>query len=184
MLDAMTGTPISFFKGSGQRYRSVLERRDGVQVELVGGGYNQVGGPARRIPHDLAHFIVEDEMQLDFGLWGVLAAGGLFAPTNTRVIAGRQPPHAARKARAVVERAGDRLGQAEIVVRAVADLALAARHRDVAAFADATGVRWTLPSVTPERLAAACRRLQDTGVRWDTLAPDETIDVVWRQAPS
>jgi hypothetical protein len=40
-------------------YRSVLYRSDGVKVELDGGGYNKVGGPAGRVPHDLAHFVVE-----------------------------------------------------------------------------------------------------------------------------
>ena len=174
------GTPISFIKGTGQRYRSVLQRSDGVRVELVGGGYNKVGGPARRVPHDLAHFIVEEELRFSSGLWGVLAAGGLFHPKNTRVIAGRQPPHAARRAAEVVARASETLRQAEILVRAVADLALAGRERDVAAFARATGQRWALPGVSADQLAAARGRLQAAGVAWAALRPDETIDVTWR----
>lgn len=178
----MAGTSITFFRGTGHRYRSVLHRRDGVEVELVGGGYNTVGGPARRVPHDLAHAVVEDELGLDFGLWGVLAAGGLFAPSNTRVLSGRQPPHAGRRAKEIVDRGRERLGQAEIVVRAVADLALAGRHDDVAGFAAATGQRWALPGVTRERLATACGRLQDAGQRWDALPSGGTIDVTWRLA--
>ncbi len=173
-------TSISFVKGAANRYHSLFTRSDGVTVELTAGGYNKVGGPARSVPHDLAHFIVEDALGLDSGLWGVLTAGGMFHPRNTRVVAGRQPPQAARRAAAVVERASEQLGQAEIVVRAVADLALAGRHDDVRAFAAATGTRWALPGVTAQQLATACARLQDAGARWAALAPGESIDVVWR----
>ena len=82
-------TRIDFIKGEGTRYRSVLHRPDGVVVELDGGSYNKVPQP---VPHDLAHLIVEDELGLTQGVWGVLVAGGLFR--HTKVIAGRQAPHA------------------------------------------------------------------------------------------
>lgn len=162
---------ITFIKDPGPRYRSHLRRPDGVVVELLGGGYNKVGGAAKRIPHDLAHFVIEDEFAMRSGLWGTLAAGGLFAPTNTRVIAGRQPPHAAHKAREIVKQADEELKRAEIVVRAVADLALLAeRFNDVAAFNAATGERWALEGATPERLAAACERLREGAQQWAHLA--------------
>lgn len=162
---------ITFIKDPGRRYRSHLRRPDGVVVELLGGGYNKVGGPAGRIPHDLAHFIVEDEFRMRSGLWGTLAAGGLFAPTNTRVIAGRQPPHAARKAREIVKQADEELKRAEIVVRAVADSTLAGRFTDIAAFNAATGQRWALEGITPEQLETACRRLREGARQWSDL-PD------------
>ena len=68
----MQPTEIEFFKPERRRYRSVLHRRDGLVIELDGGGYNKVGGPARELPHDLAHFVVEDGLGLEAGLWGVL----------------------------------------------------------------------------------------------------------------
>ncbi len=122
-------TEIEFFKPEGRRYRSVLHRRDGLQIELDGGGYNKVGGPARELPHDLAHFVVEDGLKLEAGLWGVLSAGGMFG--HAKVIAGRRPPHAAKRAQAVVDAAGDRLSQAEMLTRFVCDLALEGADRDV-----------------------------------------------------
>lgn len=149
-------------------------------VELVGGGYNKVGGPAGRVPHDLAHFIVEDEFGMTSGLWGTLAAGGLFAPSNSRVIAGRQPPHAARRAREIVKAADEELKRAEIAVRAVADLALAGRQRDIAGLKAATGSRWALPEVTAKTLASACERLQAAGQQWVELDDREAIEVAWR----
>lgn len=174
----MPGTPISFVKGSGRRYESRLQRRDGVTIALDGGGYNRVGGPGGRIPHDLAHFVVEDELVLPLGLWGVIAAGGLFA--HTSVVAGRRPPHSARRGQAVVDRAGPRLSQAELAVRAVADLALAGRPRDVGAFGAAMGDLGALDGVTAERLESACGRLRADAARWAALQPGATIDVTWR----
>lgn len=174
-----TTAAISFIKDPGPRYSSHIRRSDGVVVELVAGGYNKVGGPAGRIPHDLAHFIVEDEFSLASGLWGTLAAGGLFHPSNTRVIAGRQRPHAARVGREIVREADESLKQAEILVRAVADLALEGRDRDLAGFAAATGKRWALSRITADQLENACRRLREGALRWRELPEQETIDVMW-----
>ena len=52
---------IPVFKGPSRRYRSVLRRADGVEVELDGGAYNGIGGPAGEVPHVIAHLVVEDE---------------------------------------------------------------------------------------------------------------------------
>jgi hypothetical protein len=131
---------IEFFKPERRRYRSVLHRRDGLVIELDGGGYNKVGGEARELPHDLAHFVVEDGLGLEAGLWGVLAAGGLFG--HAKVIAGRRPPHATKRAQAVVDAAGDRLSQAEMLTRFVCDLALHGADRDVRRLKTAAGERW------------------------------------------
>ena len=131
---------IEFFKPERRRYRSVLHRRDGLQIELDGGGYNKVGGPARELPHDLAHFVVEDGLGLEAGLWGVLAAGGMFG--HAKVIAGRRAPHFAKRAQAVVDAAGDRLSQAEMLTRFVCDLALDGAERDVRRLQASAGERW------------------------------------------
>ena len=111
---------IEFFKPERRRHRSVLRRRDGLVIELEGGGYDKVAGAARELPHDLAHFVVEDDLGLEAGLWGALAAGGMFG--HAKVIAGRRPPHAAKRAQAVVDLAGDRLSQAEMLTRFVCNL--------------------------------------------------------------
>ena len=109
-------------------------------IELDGGGYNKVGGPARELPHDLAHFVVEDGLGLEAGLWGVLAAGGMFG--HAKVIAGRRPPHAAKRAQAVVDAAGDRLSQAEMLTRFVCDLALEGADARLRRLKATAGERW------------------------------------------
>lgn len=170
---------IEFFKPEGRRYRSVMYR-DGLVIELDGGGYNQVGGPARELPHDLAHFVVEDRLGLDAGLWGILAAGGMFE--HTKVIEGRRPPHAADRAQAVVDGAGDRLSQAEMLTRFVCDIALDGADRDVQRLKAAAGERWWRPT-TADELASACRALRETSVRWRDLRAGEALRVSWRLSP-
>jgi hypothetical protein len=170
-------TEIEFFKPEGRRYRSLLHRRDGLLIELDGGGYNKVGGPARELPHDLAHFVVEDGLRLEAGLWGVLAAGGMF--DHAKVIAGRRPPHAAKRAQAVVDAAGDRLSQAEMLTRFVCDLALEGAEHDVRKLQSRSGERWWRDT-SSEQLANTCRALRDTSVRWRDLRAGEALKVAWR----
>ena len=176
----MQPVDIEFFKPEGRRYRSVLHRRDGLVIELDGGGYNKVGGPARELPHDLAHFVVEDGLGLEAGLWGVLAAGGMFG--HAKVIAGRRQPHFARRSQAVVDAAGDRLSQAEMLTRFVCDLALDGADRDVRRLKAAAGERWWRET-TAEQLSGTCRALRKTSVRWRDLHAGETLKVLWRLPP-
>jgi hypothetical protein len=106
---------VCFHKGSGTRYRSTLHRADGAVIELDGGSWNGIGGPVGRVPHDLAHLVVEEQLGLTRGLWGVLAAGGLVR--NAAYVGGRRPPHALARAKAIADAAGEELRQAEVLVR-------------------------------------------------------------------
>ncbi len=160
----MAAADIVFFKQPGTRYHSVLDRTDGVRVRLEGGSWNKVGGSAGRVPHDIAHLLVEEAFGLDRGLWGVLAAGGTVQ--NASVIAGRQPPHAAARAEAIVAPARAMLQQAEVLVRAVADAALEARPRDLSAFRAACGERWWVDGLTADELEHTCQALQHAGEEW------------------
>ncbi|HTE61125.1 MAG TPA: hypothetical protein VK631_12300, partial [Solirubrobacteraceae bacterium] len=132
------------------------------------------------LPHDLAHFVVEDGLGLEAGLWGVLAAGGMFG--HTKVIAGRRPPHAAERAQAVVDAAGDRLSQAEMLTRFVCDLALDAADHDVRRLKAAAGARWWRET-TADQLSDTCRALREASVRWRDLRAGEALKVLWRLPP-
>jgi hypothetical protein len=167
---------IEFFKGTTRRYRSVLHRADGVEIELEGGSYNRVGGPAGEVPHDIAHLVVEDELGLERGVWGVLAAGGLFRGASVR--AGRQRPHAARRGREILEASVEALNQAEILTRAVCDQALAGTA-DLRALRAATGSRWWSDGATADALAAAIRRLHAAGERWAALGVGDPLRCTW-----
>jgi hypothetical protein len=178
-------TPIDVLKGDGTRYRSLLHRTDGVTVELDGGGYNVVGGPARRVPHDIAHLLVERRLGLDAGLWGVLAGGGIVQ--NASFVGGRLPPHALRRAKALTDPAGETLRQAEVLVRAVADRCLAhgaapVTPGELAALRRSVGDRWWAPAATASAIAEACAELREASVRWQALPAGGTCALEWRAA--
>jgi hypothetical protein len=177
-----TTTPIEVWKGHGQRYHSTLRRRDGVTVRLEGGSYNKIGGPVRRIPHDIVHRVVEHHFGLDAGLWGVLAAGGTVQ--NASFVDGRLPPNALRRATAMTDRVGEPLRQAEVLVRAVADLSLEGRPYDLDGLRGACGDRWWRTEITTDALRAVQDELQDAARTWDALAADAPFAMTWSLPPS
>jgi len=164
----MPKTPldIEVFKGPTRRYRSVLHRADGVEVELDGGAYNRLG--RREVPHDIAHLIVEDELGLDRGVWGVLAAGGLFRGASVK--AGRQKPHAARRGREIVAASAEQLNHAEMLVRAVCDAAV-------------PGERWWPEAIPESVLARAHERLGRAADDWARLEPGGVLRFSWDDRP-
>jgi hypothetical protein len=169
---------VEVHKGPTRRYRSILHRADGLAVELEGGSYNRVG--SRELPHDIAQLVVEDELGLDRGLWGVLAAGGLLPGMPIR--AGRQKPHAARRGREVVAAATEQLNQAEILVRAVCDLA-GEGTTDLRALRARTGERWWSETASEAALGRAFDRLDEAAARWARAGAGETLRFAWTQRP-
>lgn len=172
----MASLDVVFVKGPARRYRSVLRRADGVEVEMEGGAYNRIAGHPGEVPHDIAHLVVEDELGLERGVWGVLAAGGLFRRAS--VIAGRRRPHAAERAHEILRSAVEQLNQAEILTRAVCDLSLTGAA-DLRALRAATGARWWAPAATDAALTRAFARLGEAGARWAELPPGGTLHFTW-----
>lgn len=172
---------VEFFRGERRFYRSLLHRSDGLLVEFQGGAYNQVGGRAPEVPHDLAHLIVERELGLPRGVWGVLAAGGMFR--HARVVAGRRAPHATRRGRAVIEEAGEEIMQAEILTRLVCEVAAGEWAPDVPALRHQIGERWWVDSVTSAALHRAGERLRAAGAAWSVLGPGEPLEAAWHLPP-
>lgn len=177
----MAPAKIEFLKGDGRRYRALLHRPDGVDVAFDGGAFNRIGGAVGELPHDIAHLIVEDELRLRSGVWGVLVAGGMFR--HATVVAGRRAPHATRHGREVIARAGDRLMQAEMLTRAVCDLSAADAGPDPAALKRAVGDRWWSESVTTTSLERAHSRLRDVAEQWAGLIAGEALSTSWRLPP-
>jgi hypothetical protein len=167
---------VDFIKAETNRYRSRLHRPDGVQVEFEGGSYNRLGG-GKSVPHDIAHLIVEDEIALTCGVWGVLLAGGLFG--HARVVGGRQAPHAAERGRAIIAAAGDRIMQAEMLTRAVCDAERGKLGRDPAALRGALGERWWTDDLTEEVLERCGTRLRAAAADWDALPPGGALTLGW-----
>lgn len=169
---------IELIRGETRRYRTLLRRPDGVTVELEGGSYNDVGGPHREVPHDLAHLIVEDELDLAMGVWGVLAKGGLFRMAT--VSSGRRRPHAAARGAEIVKQSGESLNQAEMLVGAACSLATADRLSP-AALRREVGERWAPGTIGEEPLRNIHCRLRAGSREWSELRPGEALELGWRE---
>ena len=74
--------PIDFHKPPGGRYHSVLHRPDGVSVRLQGGSYNRIGGATGRVPHDIAHLVVEHRVPTSLRPGPRQRASGSFDPVG------------------------------------------------------------------------------------------------------
>jgi hypothetical protein len=164
---------VTFHREAGSAYHSPARRPDGVVVRLEGGSYNRLDPP---LPHDIAHLVFEDELGLEQGVWGVIAAGALFP--QCAVVSGRRRPHAAERARSLVKESTTELTQAEIVVGAVCRLAVAGRDPDDRLIARLTG-RWRPDSLTPAVVARLRERLQDAAERWRGVPVGRELDLVW-----
>jgi hypothetical protein len=166
---------VLFLKwAEGRRYRSRLRRGDGCVVELEGGSWNRIGGEEKELPHDLAHLVVESGLGFPMGLWGVIAAGGLFG--EVRVVEGRRPPHEERRGAAVTDAAGETLRQAEMLVRAACDAAAFG----VAPTKTLVGERWWIDALGSTRLDVTVVSLREAARAWAATEPGDVLP--WRAA--
>ena len=68
---------VRFTKVDGKRYRVTIQRERGpALVPRFAPGYDDL------MPHDVAHYLVEEHYGIELGVWGQLAAGGggIFTP--------------------------------------------------------------------------------------------------------
>jgi hypothetical protein len=73
----LRGMDVTFTKVDAKRYFIAIDREYGpALVPRQGPGYDDL------MPHDLAHYVVEEYFEIELGVWGQLAAGGcgIFAP--------------------------------------------------------------------------------------------------------
>ena len=105
---------VIFTKTTTRRYDAQVER-DGVVLSV------QTFDRPARLPHDIAHVIVENGLMLKYGFWGLIAAGVLFS--NVRVVSGRLRARAAERSRALLKRARQYSTEAEILVSVILEIA-------------------------------------------------------------
>ncbi|MHB1328203.1 MAG: hypothetical protein ACYC2K_08380 [Gemmatimonadales bacterium] len=91
-----------------RRYETVITRSDGVVYHVKGVGHMGT------IPHDLAHFAVEQALGIRGGFWGSVADGAVFGSLTH--VSGRRQPHAALRSNAILKDNRDILTATEILV--------------------------------------------------------------------
>jgi hypothetical protein len=160
------------------RYRSIIDRDDGVRY-LVGGA-----GATGRLPHDLIHYVVESELGLRAGFWGSVADGAVF-PSMTW-LDGRRRPHATERGDAVIKANGDQLTAAEILASIFAEALARELNGDEAALAGEIHRRWaSRPGggggtvVSREAAVRICAALRDMAERWHETPIGGSLTVAW-----
>jgi hypothetical protein len=167
---------VTFTKTGPRSYDVVARRDDGVVL--------RVPSPDRpaSLPHDIAHYLVERELNFERGFWGCVAAGAVF--DNMQVISGRRPPHAAERSKAVVKAAGRQLTASEIYVVVMLGITREGKEGDWAgACASLDEVwrpfRWPRPPVSAEELLRVCLALRETEQQWAALPAGRGITFSW-----
>lgn len=162
-----------------RRYETEVTRSDGVTYHVKGVGH--MGA----IPHDLAHFAIEQGLGIRGGFWGSIARGAVFGSLTH--VSGRRRPKAAERSEQVLRENKGELTETEILVglfnQALEEglgpesLELRKRLRRYV---------WSAPgrqprTFTDEEIAAACdgwRRMLDA---WLKLPIGGTLELDWSE---
>lgn len=160
-----------------RRYETEIIRSDGVTYHVKGVGHMSA------IPHDLAHFAIEQGLAIRGGFWGSVADGAVFGSLTH--VSGRRRPKAAERSKQVLKANKDELTATEILV----GLFNEALEEGLGPESPELRERlrrytWTPPGQQPrqftdEQITAACsgwRRMLDL---WQELPIGGTLELVW-----
>lgn len=153
---------VTFTRTSYRRYRVDV---DGPDIEHS--FMEPAPGYDPRLPHDMAHFVVENELGMSRGIFGQLAAGGHGGTFRKE----------ANEKRRKFARRGDRLAAAN-----KDDLALSEQIVYIAC-----GVWKGKLSISDKHRSFAdieriCRRFDEVSVIWSRLRIGESMTLPWRKA--
>ena len=157
---------VTFTRTGDRRYRVSVEGPG-----VVSSWMEPAPGYDARLPHDMAHFVVENELGITGGVFGQLAGGGhanTFHTTDEQV------------SRKVVKR-GKRLA--------------AANRRDAELSEKLIFLAWriwnhdlsggtSLKGVSSEDIKRVCRAFDAVSAIWSKLAVGESMTLVWRGRPA
>lgn len=156
---------VSFTRVDGARYRVTIEREHGAPLQPRNApGYDEL------MPHDLAHFVVEEQLGIRLGVFGQLAAGGggLFTPAP-----GDRGGRDRRSAKRFAAAGRDDMRRSEAAVgQCTAEWLRRTGRRGHGPVADEHTVR-------PAELERVVRRLDAVSRRWRALPPGGSLTLTW-----
>jgi hypothetical protein len=170
---------ITFTKTGERTYEILVLRDDGVTLRV------RTPDKPLKIPHDMAHYVVERELSFERGFWGSIAAGAVFG--TVQVVSGRQPPHAAGRSVALIKASYRQHTAAELYVAVLQRVACEGKEQDwryVSSCLDEVWrpFRWPRPEVTARDALRVCRALREAESLWTALPNGESIKVSWASA--
>lgn len=158
------------FVRAGDRYFTEVERDAGAVVRLRG-----PGGRAR-VPHDLVHYVVESELDVDRGFWGKVSRG-----ENVGKVELVRPPNRRRRParRAPRGKGGDIEAVVGLVTRIHAQPARDAATMRGLLETSLTPAMRSRSGLEPRAVERMCRRLDDLAGRWEKLPNGGRLVVDW-----
>ena len=170
---------ITFTRTGARTYEVSVQRDDGVNLRV------RTPDKPLKIPHDMAHFVVERGLGIAFGFWGSIAAGAVFG--TVEVVSGRRRPHAAERSAALIKGNYRDQAAAELYVAVLQRVADECRERDSRYVNSQLDEIWRpfrrpRPNVRAEEAERVCRELREAGERWASLPVGESVKVTWPAA--
>ncbi len=156
---------VTFTKVDAKRYAIAIEREHGPPlVPRFAPGFDDL------MPHDLAHFLVEEHFRIELGVWGQLASGGagVFTPAPADNTLGQQ-----RRAQRIAVTGRADMGRSEQLVA----ITVTAWERSIGRVKHQ--VRPFAVPVDPATLAAAVRRLDEVARSWEALQYGAWLTLDW-----
>jgi hypothetical protein len=151
---------ITIVKEGGRSHRAVAVRDDGVAVQFAVADYGD------RLPHDVVHYLVESTLGLEWGFWGLVAAGAeLDAVTRHDAGRRRDLPH---RPDPLVDEHADELLRAEALVAEAYPL-----------YGEPGG---PVAPGTPVR--GLRERIEEWNATWQGLGPGGRLRFEWPPTPS
>jgi hypothetical protein len=155
---------VTFTKTAERRYRVSVEG-PGVVPSFM----EPAPGYDARLPHDMAHFVVENELGIAGGIFGQLAAGG-----HARTF------HPSVKTRRKVAKQGDRMAHAN---RDDSMLSEAVVYLACTTWSNGTHHKAPqVKGVTAEDIERVCREFDAVSAVWSKLKVGESMTLAWRGA--
>ena len=158
---------VTFTRTADRRYRVSVEGPG-----LVSSWMEPAPGYDDRLPHDMAHFVVENELGISGGVFGQLAGGG-----HAGTFTGTAEAHKNKRALSRVVRRGHRIAAANRK-----DASLSERIIWLACSTwnnKPSGVP-PIQGVSAEDIKRVCREFDAVSAVWSKLHVGESMTLVWR----
>jgi hypothetical protein len=156
---------VVFTKVDAKRYSIAIEREHGpALVPRPAPGYDDL------MPHDLAHYVVEEFFEIELGVWGQLAAGGggIFTPAPEDDSWHYQ--RRVRRIRAIGRHDMVRSEQLVVITVFAWERSINRARHQTRGFAN---------DVDAETLHGAIRRMDEAARRWQALQHGASLTYTW-----
>ena len=168
---------VVFTKVNSHKYSSIATRDDGASVAIPG------FGSSKPLPHDVVHFISEDELGVDYGFWGCVAAGAIYK--GMVVLAGKVRHDSKRRSAEIIKANGQKISEAEILAGIILIIFNQGiqDHWPKIQFVQKSAWRAASPSrplMTHEEVKRICVLLKRLSERWHALSNGQTLELIWK----